>query len=339
MIKKITFVSVFVTNSLFGFDLGAITNSVVSASTSIFSKSMNTTEVDKQCKNMFESYEINYGAALKVAALYAVSNSSSILNQFTSSSSMSLEEKSEAFKGFSKEIAKKSFWIPIEVEKLYGELAYKERLQDGNIILKNTKNKKYKKLYEKVDKFMKRYDAAIKDKNYPFDIKVVLVTKEKQAEATPYGYIFLDKNYVENGTFETILTHELSHISKRHVTKELQHRIVSSYTNVTDVMKMIKDMQDIKTYEKVFVVKAAAEYIKKSFDQYSQGQELEADACGLRKIVKIDGSNKNKYIKEIIANINYISQNPVLVKPEDTKKDHPSAEVRVSNIQELQTSL
>lgn len=336
MFKKVGF-SILLSSGLFAFDLGSITSSVTNLAGEglkmvVSNEDGQKIHVDKECTNMYESYEVNYKAALSVSAKYAVSNSGTITNWMTKNSTTTPEEASKLFKEYAKKVAKESFWIPVEVEKYYGELTLESRKTNNSVILPNTKNPKYKKMYTKINAFLEEYRKSNDIENIPFDIKVLITTNTKSAETTPYGYIYISEDLLKRRSYKTIIAHEISHVSKRHAVKELQFRLVKTYSTVTDAMKLIKDVNS-DGYTKTAIGIKALELVNASFDVYSHDQELEADACGLRKMALMNEGRKHIYVNEIINNINYMSQDEI------KDSTHPSKVTRIDNIKNLEKSL
>lgn len=326
----------------FGFGLDSLSSIASNIGDSIgninFNNDSSSISVDNQCQKQFENYDFNWSGILKVASLYGISNSEKIIG-FLNNKSDSKQITSDDFKKFAKLVAKNYLWIPLEVEKIYGEEIYKNRVQGGDVILRNTKNSKYKKLYKKVDSFIAEFNKYTKqlENSYPYEIKVYILSTEKTAEAAPYGYVFISEDYVKNDTYKTILSHEMAHISKRHTTKEIQYRMVNMYDSITEVTSLIKKMQDIDMGSKFAYGYAGREVIKKSFEAYSQEQEIEADACGLKTLNSILPNKKQKIIQEFIKNI----KEGYHYKENDLNKfsEHPDKEIRIDNIQKLATHL
>ncbi|MFA7082913.1 MAG: M48 family metalloprotease [Arcobacteraceae bacterium] len=298
-----------------------------------------TIEVDKECKNLFESYDVNVEGLFVTLATYGVSNSSKIVGFLNKGNSGSETLNQDDIKKLANNLSKNYLWIPLEVEELYAAQIYEDRLKSGDVVLRTSKNKKYKDMYKKLDTFLAQYNTYLKENNlsYPYDIKLHILSTSKKAESLPYGYIFISEDYIANGMYETILAHELSHVSKRHPTKEIQFRLVSTYENITDLTKMIKDMQSSSADKTALAALMTPEMIQKSFEMYAQEQELEADSCGLKTIHAFIPNKKEKHTKNFITNIE--SSAHYDKKEEDNFKNHPEKEARISNLKLIAESL
>ncbi|MCW8896061.1 M48 family metalloprotease [Sulfurimonas sp.] len=335
--KKI-FLSSLIISSLFAFDLGigSLISVVKSGASALgMDGETSTINVDRECNQAFESYDLNTEALLKTTSMYGISKSDNILDFLNTNKSSGKDITSDDFKELSKIMAKNFLWIPLEVEKIYGEKQYKHRIESGDVILKTTRNKKYKKMYAKIDKYLRKYNSYLEknDLKYPYDIKIYILSTQKKAESLPYGYVFISEDYIENGMYETILSHELAHVSKRHATKEIQYQIVMSYDNITDIMKLIKEMQDENVATKVATGFMTKDIIKASYELYPQEQEIEADACGLKTINAFIPDRKEDHVKNFIANVNNSKYDDK--EKEGGFQDHPSKQVRISNIKNV----
>lgn len=354
--KKIFINLIAVASVSLAFDFNSLSSNVtegfgtvVSTTVSIFNndKGVNLTNADLECKNPMNNYNFNYQEALKIAAMYSVSNSSSIMG-FISGEKNNPDQTSSAIKQLALQLAKKTVWIPAETEAIYGQYIFEERKKNNDVILRTTKNKKYSKMYKKIDMFILKYTNYLKknkyleNNEYPFNIQVYITSNNNQAEAIPGGYIFISEDYVKENRYGTALAHELTHISKTHLTKELQYRLISGYESVKEITKLINNIQDTKntTLSKIDTVWGGKNLILQLFSKHSQEQELEADACSLRILTNFDYNHKEKYINELIKNIDLTMQNKDDIKEKIlTVEEHPDKESRILNINVLSKTL
>jgi len=148
------------------------------------------------------------------------------------------------------------------------------------------------------------------------------------------SFQYISQDLMQRKSYKTILAHEISHVTKRHSVKELQYRLVKTHSSITDVIKMVKNINS-DDYTKTANVLNAVNIVKTTFDAYSNEQELEADACGLKKMISMDKKKKNNYVNEIIDNINYMTTSESL----DEKAEHRPKDIRINNIRTLEKSL
>jgi predicted Zn-dependent protease len=96
---------------------------------------------------------------------------------------------------------------------------------------------------------------------------------------------------------DVVLTHELSHIYKRHTIKELQYRLITSAGGWNIAKKLLGRFDPasaggLASLTSVFTtaqsVSQLLEFVRSTQASYSQDQELEADACALGWLAKID---------------------------------------------------
>jgi len=347
-LKKILISSLLlVISSLDAFEFSDLTSGIQEMATtkSMFNNDKSsTTSIDTECLNPMDNYKNNYMEAIKLAGVYTASNSSSFMNLITDDSSEP-EESAKGLKLLTKEIAKKTVWLPIEIEKEYAKKIYKARLKNGDIILRSTKNRKYKKMYKKLDVFAKQYrnylkaNDYLKDNPYPFEVKIFILSTKNKVEAIPGGYIFISEDFLKGKRYETALAHELTHISKRHLTKDLQYRLISGYDNITDMIKFIKKINQKK--DAVATSLVYTKFIFKNFEKHTQDQELEADACSLKILTTINEKRKKNYVQQLIKNIDITMQDKQETGDKEifSFSEHPSKELRIKNIKQLSKKL
>lgn len=353
--KKIVLNLIMLASFSMAFSLDSITSTVtegigsaVTGTTSMFNdEKASTTESDIECKNPIENYNFNYLEALRIIAIHSASNSSKIMG-FFSGKDVDEEETSKVVKKLASELAKKTVWIPAESEKIYGQYIFEKRKENGDVIDRTTKNSKYKKMYKKIDLFTKKYKSYLRknkfleDTEYPFNIKIFITSNSNQVEAIPGGYIFISEDYIKGNRYGTVLAHELTHISKRHTTKELQFRLIRGYDSIGQIADFIRSVQSTEntTLAKINLSLAGKDLILKMFSKHSQDQELEADSCSLKILTSINRKNKKKYIKELVRNIDLTIQ-----KDNDTEdrfltiQEHPNKEKRIKHIKDFSKTL
>lgn len=324
----------------FELNLSKITDSVsqgITSTTSFMKEDKGVTDigVDNECKKIFENYEMNFsGMILDITSKYGLSMTKNFIGSFTGQKTEPSEDK---FNKFAEDVAKNYLWIPLDVEKTLGEIYYNDRAKANKVVLRNTKNLKYKNMYTKVDQFISEYIEYMKksDITYPFDIKVYITANNKSAEALPNGQILISEDYIKNGNYKTILAHELSHISKRHSIKKVQYMLLSSYNNAKDGIDFIKNIDELNNAEKLLNL-LSEKNIKESFSLYPQHQELEADACALRVINGIVPNKKQYFSQELVKNIN---ESPYLKENGSLFSDHPDKKTRIDNIYSLEKKI
>ncbi|MBP7770050.1 MAG: M48 family metalloprotease [Aliarcobacter sp.] len=341
--KKILLSAILICNAV-AFDISSLSGNIegmVKNSLSIFGMDgeSSSIEVDKECKNLFESYDINLEGLFMTLGTYSISNSSKIVGFLNKNDVSSGSLSQDDFKKMAINLSRNYLWIPLKVEELYAEEIYNDRLKSGDVVLKSTKNNKYKKMYKKLDSFLVKYNGYLKENklSYPYDIKIYILATTKKAESLPYGYIFISEDYIDNGMYETILAHELSHISKRHPTKEIQYRIVSSYETIDQITKTVKDMQSKEIDKKILAGIMTPQIIKKGFEFYAKEQEVEADSCGLKTINAFIPNKTSLHTDNFISNIEHSGYYDK--KVEEGFNNHPEKEERILNIKKIANSL
>lgn len=173
--------------------------------------------------------------------------------------------------------AKRTNWMPLAVEQRYGNLIHQRRLEQApEVISRRVKGRKAK-LYRRADALLAKLLEQIPEE-HPYEFTLFLTSNaDANAEAIPGGYLYLSTGALDKGVAELILGHEITHVTKRHTTRELQARLIDSLSTVDDIKDLITD-RDPKPET---IIKHAAA-LKGRFLNYSRQQELQADACTIR---------------------------------------------------------
>ena len=232
---------------------------------------------DKYC----DSLEGSYSATDNLKGmLMEVASSGSLLDHLTGSKNLDDQVK---------EISKKYLWLPMPIERSIGEQLHAKLLSKNQIVEKDSKNEKA--LYEKVEGAL---SVAKRDyETMPYEVKLSIVEGDQlNAEALPGGRIYVHKRAVEElepATLQLILGHELAHIAKRHLSMQLQQRIVDVGMGKEVFEKMMKGTGP-NDLVKMFQGEHVLQKFINNFASYVRDQELQADACAVREMVYADGN-------------------------------------------------
>jgi len=172
--------------------------------------------------------------------------------------------------------AKRSNWLPMSTEVLYGQRAH--GLETGIL---GRETKVGKKLYPIADAMLADLGKPVSaDHEYRFQL-FILKNAGRNAMARPGGFLYVDQGLLadnkEHPKARFALAHELAHVLQRHETRELQGLIVDSYQ---DEKELKQAMAASKTDPA-----AVLGNVKVSKDTYTQhhiDQELQADSCAAR---------------------------------------------------------
>lgn len=192
--------------------------------------------------------------------------------------------------------AKRTNWMPITVEKMYGEQLHKRRLRQLPEVIQRKRKGRVARLYKRADEVLNKLLAQIEEE-YPYQFQLFLTNDaDVDAEALPGGYIYLTTGTLDRGMVELVLGHELMHVTKRHTTRELQARLIDSVSTVDDI-------KDLMSERDVGSVTRRAKALEGRILNYSRQQELQADACAVRLAQTLPGFDTAKQIDRYIRQI------------------------------------
>ena len=222
---------------------------------------------DLLCKQVVAPFELESNVQILFSSL--TDNLTNIINR--SESEIRLDELREK--------AKRANWLPIKAEMSYGQSIHEKRMEkDQNILDRNSKRRDIQRLYKRGDQILEEIRASLADEEYPYEFKLFVVNdRSLNAEAIPGGYLYVNSGVLRTEYAKLIISHELGHVLRRHTTKEMQARLIDSVETIDDLRKLLSAPSDAPEgiIEKVLALRGA-------IIQYSQQQELQADACAVR---------------------------------------------------------
>lgn len=227
---------------------------------------------DKYCDSLAESYEVTTSV---VKAAQAVAPAAGV--QILLGGKIDTEQTM-------RDVSKKYVWIPVQVEQSIGKRLYDEQKAKGIVLERNAINRN--KYYDKADA---AFQAAKQGYKTPFELQLFIVQRDSvNAEALPGGYVMLDSGAATELSEDALrlnLGHEIAHSAKRHNSKQLQQRMIDIGVaqqmfdklmkggNPNDFAKLVGDDNVIKKFGG-------------NFAAYQRDQELQADACSIRQMVR-----------------------------------------------------
>lgn len=214
-----------------------------------------------------------------------------------------------------KSSAQKSNWMPLSLERRYGEYLHNERLKQGAVVLPSTKNRRYRRLYKQSQKLLKELAAALPSSN-PFEFRVFITSSlDIDAEALPGGYIYVSRGALRSESAAAVVAHEIAHVTKRHTTRELQVRLVESVTTLSELQRLLAQ-KGAKPNGALQGLRA----LHGKFLRYSRQQELEADACAVRIVAEAPNVDGKRAVEATIRELRTTEQQ----RPKNAASDHPS---------------
>lgn len=227
---------------------------------------------DKYCDSLAESYEVTTSLA---KAVRAVAPGAGV--QMLTTGKIDVEKTM-------RDVSKKYVWVPMPVEEAIAKQLYGQMETKNLIVSRDAKITK--KLYTKADS---AFAAAKEEYKTPFELKLVIIeSDEVKAEALPAGYILLHKraaNDLNDDALRFTLGHEIAHSAKRHTSKRLQQRMI----DIGVAQQMFEKLSKGGNPNEFVALFGDDNVIKKfggNFAAYQRDQELQADACSVREMVR-----------------------------------------------------
>jgi len=180
--------------------------------------------------------------------------------------------------------AKTMNWMPVSLEVMLGKKLHDIRNSSHTLINPKTKNKRYRKLYVKVNNVLKDLLEDLPN-SLPFDTKIFITTDHGvNASAQPGGYLYITKKAAEKDKsfLAVMLAHEIFHITQRHTTLMYQAAIIDSIDSYQRFKSLLSGNMDIQS------VTGLAMLTSKVVMSFDVAQEAQADTCAAYLITKLD---------------------------------------------------
>lgn len=184
--------------------------------------------------------------------------------------------------------SKKHVWLPVAVENVIGASLLSDMQKDGIILERGSPITD--RLYSRVDQSLEIARRAYSNVPYNLKIYIIDITEQVNAQAAPGGYMFVTRSAatdLDDDALMLVLGHEVAHLAKRHLSKQLQQRLMDTNDGVGLFRRVIVQKLDIKqqTNETSEIIKR----LQCSFAQYDRDQETQADSCAARVLVESGG--------------------------------------------------
>lgn len=192
-------------------------------------------------------------------------------------------------------VAKTMNWLPVDTEVMLGEKMHESHMK--TIIRRGAKNKRYIKLYAKVDKVLEDVVNGLPEE-LPFDIRLFITTdRGVNASAQPGGFIYITKEAAgkSNDFLAILLSHELFHVAQRHTTRQYQATIIDTIDSFQRFKGLLGSGGSIKEIGSLALLTA------KIMGTYGVQQEEQADVCAGRLVGKMAGYNASKGVNRFLA--------------------------------------
>ena len=252
---------------------------------------------DYFCKDMVDEFRV-YGSIKNIFESGAgrLGSWMSGVSEGETTTAASSEAEVQKILDEAKLTAKRTNWMPLSIEQLYGDAIHDRRLtQAPEVISRKVKGRKAR-LYKSADELLDKLLAGIPEE-HPYEFKLFLISDAGvSAEALPGGYLYLSTGALNKGMAELVLGHEIAHVTKRHTTRELQARLIDSVSTVDDLKSLMTEREPGQIIKR-------AKALEGRFLSYSRQQELQSDACAVRLVKGLPGVKMSREIDRFIAEI------------------------------------
>lgn len=201
-------------------------------------------------------------------------------------------------------LARQKVWLPVAGERQIGEWMDSKYRKEALIVEPSELPRSLRPRFETAQRVLEGVVATLPaDNPYTFTLAVTRAD-ESNASISPGGFVYITTGMLQDKTLNRDdlalrLSHEVAHLTRRHVLKDLQVKVVDA----VEVGKDLKPLMDFASnptrgMETIFGTAKAAELI---FQRFGQVQELEADACGTYLLVRQPGIDARGAVQRFTA--------------------------------------
>jgi len=231
--------------------------------------------IDKECRCAMASFS-TWDSAKQVLGEESTRRIRNIITSGGSFTSLTAQDR-QALKQFSESL----LWMPSPIEGLIGKARF-EQFRDKILTKENDVDQLLPKVKKTAEQLAKQYPEL------PVDLKIAVVDGlSGPGTSLPGGYVVLGRAFVRTAKDDQlvfVLSHEISHIARRHESKALQVKIVGAEQTYELFRTAVKTLEGGQSATDIL---GSATSIQQSIAflgniglDYEQNLELEADSCG-----------------------------------------------------------
>jgi Peptidase family M48 len=239
---------------------------------------------DVLCERLFDSADTTSMAT----ELLSIVGPSIVLGKVPALAAQSKVDQKKQFDSL-RTLARQKVWLPVAAERKVGEWLDRKYRKDSLVIeaatLPRNQRTRFEMTQEVLDGIVLTLPA---DNPYTFSLNVA-EANESNASISPGGFVYVTTGMLQDKTLDRDdialrLSHEVSHLTRRHALKELQIKLVDALEIAKDTKPLLDfAQQPARAMETLLGTMKSTELMFQRFDQV---QELEADACGAYLLVR-----------------------------------------------------
>lgn len=264
--------------------------------------------LDQHCPRLVQPYRItdNAAALTKLGSELAMQNAASVVQ---TKLGLPADQKVDVM-ATTKLAAKQLNWMPMNIERMYSEWRQKEFADN---ILPRTK--RTEKDYATADRMLQEVLDKI-DEPHDYEFKLFILKNDTaNAAAFPGGFLYVDQGLLKpqlRSKAYFAVAHEIAHVLQRHETKELESTVIDAVSASSDLLKLLQG-----PHLNPGAVLNLAAGTKGLFSKHFADQELQADACATRLIVKVFSQTDTvrKALHDFTESLGKVDQEPDVKLP------------------------
>lgn len=282
--------------------------------------------LDKNCPTIVKPYRIedNLVEIVRQAAPSAVDDAKGWLSKILGNGDAPL---GTGFTSAVKVAAKRTNWLPMDAEVAYGAQG---NLEQSPIVDRDSAAGRG--LYAISDELLAGITGAIGEPHdYHFNLQV-LGNDSRNGFALPGGFVYVDAGLISQQQYRSkayfAVAHEIAHVLQRHETKELQARVIDSFSSGRELLATIKQVNS-DPYVILLHVKAE----KNRFTQHHIDEELQADSCAVRILARAlpDRSALEAALRTFIVDLPKVQE----VAPAPAASRGTKVDVMIADVDEI----